>query len=179
MRRGGEKNGDNRRAVSAGGGGLRGLHDGISIHAPHTGSDYGYTTLATVCDIFQSSPHAGSDPRLRVFFCSLAGIRVFFQLEGNFSPGGGSRHEQIHRDSQRGGNGAHPLQRHGLLAVLPQLHDAFSACAGIAAHFAKGALGQTALLALALDEGGDAFDRGIRRGVAHDDAPFTFCSVSF
>nr|DAP58466.1 MAG TPA: hypothetical protein [Caudoviricetes sp.] len=28
MRRGGEKNGDNRRAVSAGGSGLRGLHDG-------------------------------------------------------------------------------------------------------------------------------------------------------
>lgn len=28
MRRGGEKNGDNRRAVSAGGGGLRGVHDG-------------------------------------------------------------------------------------------------------------------------------------------------------
>ena len=67
MRRGGEKNGDNRRAVSAGGGGLRGLHDGISIHAPHTGSDYGYTTLATVCDIFQSTPPRGERPALTRF----------------------------------------------------------------------------------------------------------------
>lgn len=131
---------------------------------PTRGATMGIRHWQQCAIFFNPPPHAGSDPRLRVFFRSLAGIRVFFQLEGNFSPGGGSRHEQIHRDFQRSGNSAHPLQRHGLLAVLPQLHDAFSACAGVAAHFAKGALGQSALLALALDEGRDAFDRGDSTG---------------
>lgn len=146
---------------------------------PTRGATMGIRHWQQCVIFFNPAPHAESHPRLRVFFRSLAGIRVFFQLEGNFSPGGGSRHEQIHRDFQRGGNGAHPLQRHGLLAVLPQLHDAFSTCAGIAAHFAKGALGQSALLALAFDKGGDAFDRGIRRVVAHDDdTPFMcYCAA--
>nr|DAE34019.1 MAG TPA: hypothetical protein [Caudoviricetes sp.] len=40
-------------------------------------------------------------------------------------------------------------------------------------------MGQSALLALAFDKGGDAFDRGIRRVVAHDDdTPFMcYCAA--